>query len=107
VAAGDDEEKVLEWDPSQRDEEDGKDSHSQGDEEQALDPHLQGVEEEVLAPHWLGDETVRRLDPSTWGEEAGDERNHRRDPSGRRVDGATEQGRCRRREEGKTSETLI
>jgi hypothetical protein len=85
VAAGDDEEKVLEWDPSQRDEEDGKDPQSQGDEEQALDPHLQGVEEEVLAPHSLGDETVRRLDPWTWGEEAGDERNHRRDPSGRRV----------------------
>jgi hypothetical protein len=101
VAVGDNEEKVLEWDPSQRDEEDGQDPHSQGDEEQAQDPHLQGVEEEALDPHSLGDETVRRLDPSTWGEEAGDKRSHRRDPSGRRGDGAPEQGRCRRCKEGK------
>jgi hypothetical protein len=45
VAAGDNEEKVLEWDPSQRDEEDGQDPHSQGDEEEVLDPHSQGDEE--------------------------------------------------------------
>jgi hypothetical protein len=106
VAAGDNEEKVLEWDPSQRDEEDAQDPHSQGDEEEALDPHSQGDEEEVLDPHSQGDEesgdeTVRRLDPSTWGKEAGDKTNHRRDPSGGQGDGALEQGRCRRHKERK------
>jgi hypothetical protein len=45
VVVGDDEEKVLKWDPSQHDEEDGQDPHSQGDEEEALDPHSQGDEE--------------------------------------------------------------